>query len=517
MTMFEVSRLQINMAPPVISKDIACNKGANRLIVIAVEPSAHSGKWSGSTGTELLKEGDDTIIGIKTIWSRYWTMRMCRRKLTRSIAEVGARRSYVRPQCGKASCPATRSVAPLETHIILENPTFDVGFSSIFAPMALVERPDYQTAAIESLHRNGVTAILGPRQSGKSTLARMIAEGIENVHWFDLDIAADEEVLSSSPRQVLSNLKGLIVLDEIQRLPDLFRVLRVLVDEDPDRRFLILGSASPDIIRGTSDTLAGRIGFVDLIGFNLGEVGQENLENLWIRGGFPRSFLADTPEESYQWRQDFARTFLERDLRQLGINVSPVAMRRFWTMLAHLHGHLWNGAVIARSLGVSEQTTRRYLDMLTGAYMIRQIQPWFENVKKRQVKAPKIYFRDSGLLHALLQIQEQDFWSHPTIGTSWEGFVIEQLIAKSTRHNAQHYFWATHAGAELDLLMMVEGNRIGYEIKRSERPKITKSMRSAMETLKLDRLYLIYPGDRSLELDSKIFLLPAKEMLARQL
>ena len=379
--------------------------------------------------------------------------------------------------------------------------------------MAYIARPRYEALVADSVRRNPITAILGPRQSGKTTLARMFAGG-KDFAWFDLEDFTDEELLRESPMSVLSQQRELVVIDEIQRLPDLFKVLRVLVDRpDAGQRFLILGSASPHLLKGASESLAGRVGFVDLAGFDLSEVGSEHLDRLWMRGGFPRSYLAADEEGSFLWRRDFIRTFLERDLRAMGIQVAPRAMSRFWIMLAHFHGNLWNGAALASSLGISESSVRRYLDILTDAYMLRQLQPWHENIKKRQVKSPKIFLRDSGLLHALLGIRGEELYRHPQLGASWEGFIIEQILALFPAQSTDAWFWRTHTGAELDLLLMHEGRRLGFEIKRSEKPAISKSMRIVQEDLHLDQLFLIYPGKRRIEVERNVVFLPARDLV----
>jgi predicted AAA+ superfamily ATPase len=298
-------------------------------------------------------------------------------------------------------------------------------------------------------------------------------------------------------------LKDLVTIDEIQRIPDLFKLLRVLSDKNGHgSKFLILGSASPDLIKNASESLSGRISFIDMSGFVLDEVESNEYTNLWIRGGFPRSFLAESEAESYKWRENFIRTFLERDIPQLGINIPMITLRRFWTMISHYHGQVWNGSEFARAMGISEPTVRRYLDILTGAYVVRQVPPWFENVKKRQVKSPKIYIRDSGLLHVLLSLDDNKILSHPKVGSSWEGFVIEQII--SLTGSRDYYFWATHAGAELDFLLFHKGKRIGFEIKNTDIPKVTKSMLIASEDLGLDLLYVVYPGQITFQLSNNI-------------
>ncbi len=366
----------------------------------------------------------------------------------------------------------------------------------------LISRPQLQDLVKNRLKHNPAVALLGPRQCGKTTLARMLSSGVPG-DYFDLENPADLARLSA-PMTVLESLFGLVIIDEVQRFPELFPILRVLIDSPTTQRlFLLLGSASPALIRDVSETLAGRISFINMSGFNITEVGAELYRKLWIRGAFPRSYLAPDDEVSYQWRDDFIKTFLERDIPQLGSSIPSETLRRFWTMLAHYHGQFWNASEFARSLGSSQKTAQRYLDILSGAFMVRQLRPWYENLKKRQVKAPKIYIRDSGLLHALLTlVTEKDVQSHPKLGASWEGFVIEQIA--SLKETDDLYFWATHSGAELDLLLFEHGKRIGFEIKYSDAPKVTKSMRIALEDLQLDILYIITPGSKSYHLDEKI-------------
>lgn len=351
-----------------------------------------------------------------------------------------------------------------------------------------------------------VAALLGPRQCGKTTLAKMIAER-EPYAYFDLENPVDVRRLSA-PMRVLEELSGLVIIDEIQRRPDLFELLRVLVDRPQNRaRFLILGSASPGLVKGVSESLAGRIGFIDLSGFDLREVGIEQRSRLWIRGGFPRSFLAEDEPASMAWREDFIRTFLERDIPQFGITIPAETLRRFWTMISHYHGQVWNAAHFARSLGTSESTARRYLDILAGAYTVRILPPWFENIRKRQVKAPKIYIRDSGIMHALLQIATlADLQGHPKLGSSWEGFSLEYVIGVLETRDA--YFWATHAGAELDLLVMVAGKRYGFEFKYADAPGSSRSMHIAIADLGLEHLWVVYPGSQEYAIDAKISVIP---------
>lgn len=370
----------------------------------------------------------------------------------------------------------------------------------------MIPRPDAIERITTVFKVHPIAALLGPRQCGKTTLARMISER-EQCTYFDLENPVDLRRLSA-PMSTLEELSGLVVMDEIQRRPDLFELLRVLVDRPKSPvRFLILGSASPGLIKGVSESLAGRIGFVDLSGFDLREVGTEKRSCLWNRGGFPRSFLAEDDTSSTAWREDFIRTFLERDIPQLGITIPAETLRRFWTMISHYHGQVWNAAHFARSLGTSEKTASRYLDILAGAYMVRVLPPWYENIRKRQVKAPKIYIRDSGILHALLQINTMtDLQGHPKIGSSWEGFCLEQLIGGLKTRDV--YFWATHAGAELDLLVTVEGNRYGFEFKYADAPGSNRSMRIAIEDLGLEHLWIIYPGRKKYDIDKGISVIP---------
>lgn len=310
----------------------------------------------------------------------------------------------------------------------------------------------------------------------------------------------------------LRELEGLVVIDEIQRRAELFPILRVLADRKPlPARFLILGSASPDLLRQSSESLAGRVEVITMGGFDLAEVGSEASAKLWLRGGFPDSFTAANESDSFSWRKNFIQTFLERDLPQAGISIAPTALFRFWSMLAHYHGQVWNAAEPAKSLGVSQPTVRRYLDLLTGFFMVRQLAPWHANLKKRQVKSPKIYFRDSGLLHQILGIRsEKDLLVSPKCGASWEGYVIEEAIQSCQPDES--YFWGTHNGAEIDLIMVKHGCLIGVECKRMDAPKITPSMQIAMTDLKLDRIAVIYPGLKRYPLTDKIEAVPLQEL-----
>ena len=366
-----------------------------------------------------------------------------------------------------------------------------------------IPRDNVMSEVRRALATNPVVALLGPRQCGKSTLARQLAAERKSSTFLDLENPADLALLAA-PMQALAGLRGLVVLDEVQRRPDLFPVLRVLADRRPrPARFLVLGSAAIDLLRQSSESLAGRIAFVDLSGFTLAEVGTTHLARLWQRGGLPRAYLASTEARSAAWREDFVRTFVERDLGQFGFNLPPAAVRRFWTMLAHYHGQTWNASELGRSLGVSDQTTRTYLDALSGALFVRQLAPWFENVGKRQTKAPKIYIRDSGLFHTLMGLPDRPtLLAHPKLGASWEGFALEQVIGRFPTRDA--YFWQTHAGAELDLLLMRKGQRIGFEFKFTDTPATTKSMRIALADLKLDHLWVVHPGKHRYALDKKI-------------
>ena len=359
-----------------------------------------------------------------------------------------------------------------------------------------------------------VVALLGARQVGKSTLARQLAASRRgSVTWFDLENPADLARLAD-PGLELRPLRGLVVLDEIQRLPDVFPLLRVLADRPrTPARFLVLGSASPELLRQTSETLAGRVAFHELDGFGLKEVG--DLERLWLRGGFPLSYLARSAPASRRWRDGFIRTFLARDVPELGSLVPSAALRRFWTMLSHWHGQLWNGAEFGRAFGVSHTTIRRYLDLLTSVFMVRQLQPWHANIAKRQVRSPKIYLGDTGILHALLGLTtREEVVSHPKVGASWEGLVIQQTIHLLAAHPEQCFHWSTHSGAELDLLVVAGNRRYGFEVKRSEAPRLTPSMRSAFATLELERLDVIHAGTERYQLAPGIRSLPATQLAA---
>lgn len=369
-----------------------------------------------------------------------------------------------------------------------------------------------------ALKHSPAVALLGPRQCGKTTLARMLLSP-DSENYFDLEAPTSLRRLDE-PQTALAQLRGLVVIDEVQRRPDLFPILRVLVDRArTPARFLLLGSASPALLRQSSESLAGRIDVIQTAGFSSQEVGPQRVERLWLRGGFPRSFLAASESRSFAWRRQFISTFLEQDVPQLGIRIPAPQLERFWTMLAHYHGQIWNAAEPAASLGLSQPTVRSYLDLMSSVYMVRQLQPWHENLAKRQVKSPKIYLRDPGLLHALLGIRtRKDLLSHPKLGASWEGFVIDELLRKFEREQA--FFWATHQGAELDLMLIRGSRRIGIEIKRADAPGFTPSMRSALEDLRLDKLWVIYPGTERYKLRENSTALPlsmALQMEAREL
>lgn len=362
-----------------------------------------------------------------------------------------------------------------------------------------------------ALRRSRIVALLGPRQCGKTTLARQFVPPSSR-NYFDLE---DPQSLArlTEPDIALRPLKTLVVIDEIQRRPELFPLLRVLADR-PRRpaRFLILGSASEDLIKQSSETLAGRIETVPLEGFRLADLGASKMGRHWLRGGFPLAYTPRKEADSVSWRRQFLQTFLERDIPQLGIEVPAVALRRFWNMMAHYHGQTWNAAELARALAVNESTVRRYLDLMTGVFMVRQLPPWFQNLGKRQVRAPKVYVRDSGLLHSLLGIaNENDLENHPKVGASWEGYAVEEVLKSFQPDDA--YYWATYQGAELDLLLVKGGKRIGVECKRADAPTLTPSMRIALADLHLDQLYVLYPGDRSYSLGKKVQVVPLAEFV----
>lgn len=356
-----------------------------------------------------------------------------------------------------------------------------------------------------------VVAIVGARQTGKTTLAQAIGDSFGGVvHRFDLEDPRDDARLAA-PMLALEALAGLVIIDEVQRRPDLFPVLRVLADRAGTRvRYLILGSAAPDLVQGGGESLAGRIAFHELPGLDLAEAGAEQVDSLWRRGGLPRSLLAASDAASLRWRREYIRAYLERDIPALGFRLAPATLRRFWSMLAHYSGQLWNGAELARAFGVSEPTVRHYLDILTATCMVRILPPWHENVGKRQVKAPKIYLADSGLLHALLDIgaDRESLLGHPRVGASWEGFALHQIVRALAADWRDCHHWRLHTGAELDLLVTRGQRRLGFEIKRTDAPRVTPSMRSALEVLRLDKLYVVHAGADAWPMHERIAALP---------
>jgi len=370
----------------------------------------------------------------------------------------------------------------------------------------MIERSTEVSTVEGYLSRYPVVAIIGARQVGKTTLAHMIAKRWQGpVITFDLEESSDRARLTD-PMLSLKPLQGLVVLDEIQRLPEVYPTLRVLADRPrPRTRFLVLGSASPDLLRQSSESLAGRIVYHELKGLSLDDVGIRRQGQLWVRGGFPLSFLAKSNALSYEWRRNFIRTFLERDLPQLGIQIPSETLRRFWTMVAHYHGQVWNASEFARSFGVADTTVRRYLDVMTSTYVVRQLQPFSENLKKRQIKSPKIYVSDTGLLHALLNLRDlTDLEGHPKVGASWEGFAIDAVTRQIDARPEECYFWGTHAGAELDLVVVRGRRRWGFEIKRTVAPKVTRSMQVALKDLRLHSINVIHAGDDTFPLGKKI-------------
>ncbi len=358
----------------------------------------------------------------------------------------------------------------------------------------------------QALSRSRVVSLLGPRQCGKTTVGRELLAA-NSLNYFDLEDPASLARLDE-PMTALRELKDLIVIDEVQRRPELFPVLRVLADRVPlPARFLILGSASPTLLRQSSESLAGRIALIQMNGFSLEEVGVTAQLRHWLRGGFPLSYLADDDSRSSLWRADFIRTFLERDLGQMGFSTPSSTMLRFWTMAAHYHGQIWSHAAIAGAMNIGEKSVRRYLDVLTDLYMLRQLQPWHANLKKRQVKSPKVYFRDTGLLHYLLGVRnEKELWTHPKCGASWEGYVIEESLKAVQPEEA--FFWATHQGAEIDLVLIKAGRMLGVECKRVDAPRLTPSMRIALDDLKLERIAVVYPGAKRFPLAERVEAVP---------
>ena len=381
-----------------------------------------------------------------------------------------------------------------------------------------MDRTAWITRIADRFAVQSVVGLLGPRQCGKTTLARAYAERHSNlaVTRFDLEDPLDLAALAN-PRLALQDLSGLVIIDEIQRAPELFPLLRVLVDRPNNQaHFLVLGSASRDLLRQSSESLAGRIGYIELTPFSLAETGSESKDRLWLRGGFPPAFLAASETASRQWRKDYIATFLERDIPALGIAIAPQSLRRFWTMLAHYHGQIVNLSELGRSFGAADTTIRRYMDILEATFMVRQLRPWHENISKRQVKAPKLYFRDTGLLHGLLDIPDKSALTrHPKLGPSWEGFALEEIVRAIGAGPEDIWFWATHGGAELDLLVARGTRREGFEFKYTDRPASTRSMHIAIESLKLERLTVIYPGERHIPLAEKIEAIGLAEYVER--
>jgi len=373
--------------------------------------------------------------------------------------------------------------------------------------MPVIKRKYFINELDKALKVHPVVALLGPRQCGKTTLAKQYGnlkrgKSTLNIYHFDLE-DPDDLARLEAPKLAFEDLLGLIVVDEIQRQPELFPLLRVLVDQHKKRKFLILGSASRDLIKQSSETLAGRIRYIEITPFSYYEV--HDLHKLWFRGGFPNSYLAKNNENSSQWLTAYVTTFLERDIPNLGIQIPPRTLRRFWMMLAHYHGCIFNASEIGTSLGVAHTTVRHYLDILTGTFMIRELTPWIENINKRQIKSPKIYFRDSGIFHNLLGIKDMHaLQHHPKLGSSWEGFALEEIIRSHHAEPEECYFWGIHSQGELDLLIIKNGKRLGFEFKYSDAPTLTSSMQLASDTLKLDKLTVIYPGDRQYRLTNAI-------------
>ena len=371
----------------------------------------------------------------------------------------------------------------------------------------MIERKRHIQEILDSFKDFPVVAVIGPRQVGKTTLAHQVARVYpEPTRHFDLERGADLNRLAEDPEFVLNEQQGLIVLDEVQRLPDIYTTIRVLADRRTGpSKFLVLGSASPNLLHLTSESLAGRIRYHNLSGLGLYEIQPGLQDSLWLRGGFPKSFLARSDSRAFLWLEEFTYTFLTRDLPALGFTLSPTLLRRFWTMLAHLQGQVWNASEIGRSLGLSDVTVRRYLDMMSDALVIRLVQPWYANIKKRQVKSPRIYFRDVGLLHALLGISSmEELLSHPKAGASWEGFVMEQVTDLFRLRDHQVFFWRTHTGAEIDMIVQRGTELIGIEIKRTSSPSVTKSIRSALADLELTAVRIIHAGKESYPLTEKV-------------
>jgi len=347
-----------------------------------------------------------------------------------------------------------------------------------------------------------IVGILGPRQCGKSTLAKQF----NFPTYLDLENPRDLAKLDN-PQLFLESAKSPIVIDEIQRKPDLFPLLRYLVDTQPDRKILVLGSASPNLIKQSSESLAGRIGYMYLKGFHLGEI--DDMNRLWLQGGYPRAYLAENNDAAQEWLQNYISTFLERDIPQLGFSIPSGQLRKFWQMLAHYHGQVMNYSELGRSIGLSDMTIKKYLQILEDCFMIKTLQPWYTNTGKRIIKQPKIYFWDSGIYHCLMNITNQDnLLSTPKLGASWEGFALTNTLQLLNLPTQDYYFWSTHQGAEIDLFWFQDGQAFGMEFKYTDAPKSTKSMHSSIETLNLKKLFVVYPGKDKYELNEKIEVMP---------
>ncbi len=374
----------------------------------------------------------------------------------------------------------------------------------------MIERNFHERNLHDLLDEYPVVGLIGARQVGKTTIARNIARRWQGeTHYFDLESSFDLTRLSD-PMLALSSLTGLIVLDEVHRAPQLFKTIRMLADRVTNAaKFLILASASGSLLRQSGESLAGRIAYYELAGLNLSEVGIANSDNLWLKGGFPKSFTASNHAKSFRWRRNFIRTFLEQDIPRLGITIPSMTIERFWMMVAHYHAQVWNGSEIGRAFGMSHTSVRRYLDLLESTYMLRCLKPWLGNIKKRQVKSPKVYIRDSGILHGLLGVRDfQELNFHPKVGASWEGYIIDTLIQELGLEDRDCYFWATHSGAEIDLIVNTAGQLRGFEVMRTMSPRITPSMRSALDDLQLKRIDIIYPGDKKFALSKRISAVP---------
>lgn len=378
----------------------------------------------------------------------------------------------------------------------------------------MISRKSYIETLRRRLDQFPVVALIGARQVGKTTLAKQFSRTYKGpVRHFDLENTEDLQALRE-PMLVLRELRGLVVIDEIQRLPDLFQILRVLADR-PRRpaRFLVLGSASIELLQQSSESLAGRISYCEIDGFSIREIGASQTDRLWLRGGFPRAYMATSNQRSMAWREEFLRTFIERDMPQLGFKTPAETLKRFWTMLAHWHGQVWNASEFGRALGFSDHAVRRYLDALTSALVVRQLRPWHANVAKRQIKSPKVYVQDSGLMHALLKIRSHsELTSHPKVGASWEGFMIGEIIQHLGLRGDDAHFWGTHSGAELDLLVTRGTQAVGFEIKRTLAPQLTPSMRAAIEALELRRLFVIHAGEQTFPLSKQVLAVSCRRL-----